>query len=118
MKIIEYIYEKKTLYLMFGFLFSSFSVGIYNFSLFIFIWPYCFLGFLQQNKSKTIPLIIVSLCLIFSNMIRWIGIFYGSIKKSYIAGLYFSVINIIPYIIDDLIYNKISKKASIFVFPY
>jgi len=51
-------------------------------------------------------------------MIRWIGIFYGSIKKSCIADLHFSVINIIPYIIDDLIYNKISKKASIFIFPY
>jgi apolipoprotein N-acyltransferase len=50
-------------------------------------------------------------------MIRWIGIYNGSSYYSFVAGLYFSIINIIPYIIDDIIYNHISKWASVFIFP-
>ena len=109
--------EKKLLYLIFGVIFSIASVGRFNFPLFIFIWPYCFLVYLHQNEKKLIPLIIVSLCLIVSNMIRWIGFNRYGMISGFIFGIYFSIINIIPYIIDDIIYNKIAKWASLFVFP-
>ena len=117
MNILNYILEKKIFYLILGFIFSIISVGRFNFLLSIFIWPYCFLAYLHQNQKKIIPLIIVSACLILSNMIRWIGIESTSILLSFVVGIYFSIININPYIIDDIIYNKISKWASIFVFP-
>ena len=117
MNCFEYIQEKKLFYLIFGFIFSIASLGRFNFPLFIFIWPYCFLIYLHQNKRKIIPLIIVSLCLIISNMIRWIGYHRDDILLSFVFGSYYSIINIIPYIIDDIIYNNITKKASIFVFP-
>jgi len=117
MNLLEYIQEKKIFYLIVGFIFSIFSVGRFNFPLLIFVWPYCFLRFLHLNNKKLLPLIIVSVLLILSNMIRWIGIYNKSIAISFVAGLYFGVINIIPYIIDDIIYNKISNWASIFVFP-
>ena len=117
MNVIEYMREKKIFYLILGFIFSIPSVGRFNFPLLIFIWPYCFLIFLHQNKSKILPLIVVSILLVASNMIRWIGIYNGSLYISFLAGLYFSIINIIPYIIDNIIYNKISKWASVFAFP-
>ena len=117
MNLLEYIQEKKIFYLILGIIFSIPSVGRFNFPLLIFIWPYCFLVYLHNNEKKILPLIIVSLCLIVSNSIRWIGIYNGSILASVVLGIYFSIINIIPYIIDDIIYNKISKGASIFVFP-
>ena len=117
MKILEYLLEKKIFCLILGFIFSVVSIGRFNFPLSIFIWPYCFLEFLHQNEKKVIPLIIISLCLIFSNILRWIGIYNQSILYSLIAGIYYSAINIIPFIIDDIIYNKISKYASIFIFP-
>ena len=117
MNLIEFMREKKIFYLILGFIFSIPSVGRFNFPLFIFIWPYCFLIFLHQNKSKIIPMIVVSIFLIASNMLRWIGIYNGSLYYSFVAGLYFSIINIIPYIIDDIIYNNISKWASVFIFP-
>ena len=117
MKISEYLSEKKKYYLILGFIFSVVSIGRFNFPLLIFIWPYCFLEFLHQNEKKVIPILIVSLCLIFSNMLRWIGIYNHNDLYSLIVGIYYSVINIIPYIIDDIIYNKISKCASIFIFP-
>ena len=117
MNILEYIKEKKIVYLILGFIFSIPSVGRFNFPLLIFIWPYCFLIFLHQNKTKILPLIAVSICLMASNMIRWIGIYNGNMYYSLVAGLYFSIINIIPYIIDDIIYNHISKWASVFIFP-
>ena len=117
MNILEYIKEKKIVYLILGFIFSIPSVGRFNFPLLIFIWPYCFLIFLHQNKTKIIPLIVVTIFLIASNTIRWIGIYNGSSYYSFVAGLYFSIINIIPYIIDDIIYNHISKWASVFIFP-
>ena len=65
--------EKKIVYLIFGFIFSITSIGRFNIPLSIFIWPYCFLVYLHQNNKKIFPLIIVSLCLIGSNMIRWLG---------------------------------------------
>ena len=92
MNLIEFMREKKIFYLILGFIFSIPSVGRFNFPLFIFIWPYCFLIFLHQNKSKIIPMIVVSIFLIASNMLRWIGIYNGSLYYSFVAGLYFSII--------------------------
>ena len=117
MNIFEYIKEKKIIYLILGFIFSITSIGRFNIPLSIFIWPYCFLFYLHQNNKKVIPLIIVSFCLIVSNMIRWLGYNKFSILVGFAFGTYFSIINLIPYIIDNIIYNKISKWASVFVFP-
>ena len=117
MNIFKYIIEKKIFYLILGTIFSIISVGRFNFPLLIFIWPYCFLVYLHQNEKKLIPLILVSICLIFSNMIRWMGNYEDNILFGFLEGAYLSSINIIPYIIDDIIYNKISKWASVFVFP-
>jgi apolipoprotein N-acyltransferase len=50
-------------------------------------------------------------------LIRWIGYNRDGILPDMAFGLHYSIINIIPYIIDDLIYNNIAKWASIFVFP-
>ena len=117
MKIFEYMIEKKIVYLIFGFIFSSISIGRFNIPLSIFIWPYCFLVYLHQNNKKIFPLIIVSLCLIFSNMIRWFGYNKYSILATIAVSIYLTIINIIPFILDNIIYNKISKLASVFVFP-
>ena len=117
MNIFEYMLEKKILYLIIGTIFSGASIGKYNFPLSIFIWPYCFLTYLHQNEKKLIPLIIISFCLIVGNLIRWFGYNRGDILADIIFAIYYGTINIIPFIIDDIIYNNISKWASIFVFP-
>ena len=83
----------------------------------IYIWPYCFLSFLHRKKSKLCPLIIVSLLIICSNMLRWIGISHLNLGFDFFMGIYYSIINIIPFIIDDIFYNKISKWKNIFIFP-
>ena len=88
MNIFEYIKGKKIFYLILGFIFSIPSVGRFNIPLLIFIWTYCFLVYLHQNEKKLIPLFIVSACLIVSNMLRWLGIFYGTILYSIIGGVY------------------------------
>ena len=117
MNIFEYILEKKITYLILGFIFSITSIGCFNVPLFIFIWPYFFLTYLHQNEKKIKPLILVSICLIVSNMIKWIKNYENNVKNSLFEGMYYSIINIIPYIIDDIIYNKISKGASVFIYP-
>ena len=109
MNFFEYLLDKKIIYLILGFIFSITSIGRFNIPLFIFIWPYCFLVYLHQNEKKISPLILVSICLVVSNMIKWIGNNEYYIKYGLLEGLYFSIINIIPYIIDDIIYSKISK---------
>jgi apolipoprotein N-acyltransferase len=50
-------------------------------------------------------------------MIKWIKNYENNVKNSLFEGMYYSIINIIPYIIDDIIYNKISKGASVFIYP-
>ena len=117
MIIISWMKDNKIFYLIGGFIFSIFSIGRYNIPIFIYIWPFCFLSYLHQKETKLIPIIIVIACLILSNMIRWIGMTNDTIFLDFSMGLYYSIINIIPFVIDKLLYNHISKWASIFLFP-
>jgi len=111
------IIENKIIYLLIGFILSIFSIGGYNISITIYIWPFCFLAYLHNHNTKLLPLIIVSICIVISNIFRWISISHESILEGIIIGLYFSLINIIPFIIDDIFYDKISKWKNIFLFP-
>jgi hypothetical protein len=111
------IIEKNILYLVVGTIFSVFSIGRYNIVISIYIWPFCFLYYLHKNDSKIIPLIIVSLCLLFSNMLRWIGSTGLNIGADFILGAYFSIINIFPFLIDDIFYKKISGWKRALIFP-
>jgi apolipoprotein N-acyltransferase len=116
-KIYDWFKENNIHFLILGFIFSVFSIGRFNIIISIYIWPFCFLYFLHENESKVCPLIAVSLCLILSNIIRWIGSSNTNIGHDILFGTYFSVINIIPFIIDDIFYNKIEKWQNIFLFP-
>ena len=109
--------ENKIFLLVIGFILSVFSIGRYNISITIYIWPYCFLNFLHNNNTKLWPLIVVSICIVISNIFRWIDISHTSFLADAIIGIYFSIINIIPFIIDDIFYDKISKWKNIFLFP-
>ena len=117
MKIFELLIDKKIIYLIIGFITAIFSISKFNFPIFIFIWPYCFLTYLHQVESKIIPLILVSICILFSNMIRWIGSADMGALGNFLFGGYFGIVNIIPFIIDGILYNRIEKWASIFIFP-
>ena len=113
----EWIKDNHIINLVVGFIFSVFSIGRFNIIISIYIWPFCFLNYLHNNDTKVIPLVVVSLCLLFSNMIRWIGHSNENIGIDFIVGAYFSIINIVPFIIDNILYKKITKWRSIFVFP-
>ncbi len=116
-KIIEYVKKnKKILLLPLGFLGSICSIGRFNMVISIYIWPLCFLLYLHKCEQKIIPLSIVFGCLFLSNMFRWIGVTSINVGFDFLIGMYFSIINIIPFIIDDIVYNKISKLKSIFIF--
>ena len=116
-KVLDILLDTHIIYLIPGFIFSVFSIGRYNLVISIFIWPFCFLTFLHKKETKLMPLIVVYLLLLFSNMIRWIGITGLNIGADFIIGIYFSIINIIPFIIDNIFYDKISKWKSALVFP-
>ena len=117
MRLVELLIDKKIIYLIIGFISSIFSISKYNFPIFIFIWPYFFLAYLHKVESKLIPLILVAVCLLISNMLSWIGSSDMGVLYDFLMGGYFGIINIIPFIIDGILYNKIEKWASIFIFP-
>ena len=118
MSIMEFIKDHQNIIcLLVGTFFSIFSLGRFNITISIFIWPYCFLNYLHNNEKKLKPLLIVSGCLIGSNMLRWIGVSNVNILGDFIVGIILSIENIIPFIIDDLLYNKIDNKKMIFIFP-
>ena len=50
-------------------------------------------------------------------MIRWIGSADMGALGNFLFGGYFGIVNIIPFIIDGILYNRIEKWASIFIFP-
>ena len=116
-KFLDWIKDNNIILLVFGFIFSVFSIGRFNIVISIYIWPFCFLHFIHLSESKLIPLITVSLCLLFSNMIRCIGQSNINIGVDFIIGAYFSIINIIPFIIDGILYNKIHKWQNVLLFP-
>lgn len=116
--LIEFIKVHQNLIcLLVGTFFAIFSLGRFNISISIFIWPYCFLNYLHNNDKKLKPLLIVLSCLVISNMLRWIGASNVNIGLDFIVGIILSIENIIPFIIDDLLYNKINNKNMIFIFP-
>ena len=117
MSAIECLKDKNNLYLLAGFIFSIFSIGRFNMVLSIYIWPFCFLHYLHKSSTKCFPLIMVILCLIISNMIRWIGHTGLIVFADFIIGIYFSIINILPFVLDNIFYNVISKSKNIYIFP-
>lgn len=116
-KAINWIKDHNILYLVVGFIFSVFSIGRFNIVISIYIWPFCFLSYLHKSTSKILPLVFVVLCLIFSNMLRWIGFSSLNIGADFIIGLYFSIINIIPFLVDAFFYKSDLRLPSVFIFP-
>ena len=116
-KVYDWFKDNNIIYLVIGFIFSIFSIERYNIVISIYIWPFCFLQYLHKSESKVIPLIIVSLCLLFSNMIRCITQSNLNIGVDLIIGAYFSIINIIPFVIDGILYEKIHKWQNVLLFP-
>ena len=116
-RFIERAKDSHIINLVAGIIFCFLSLGRFNILISIYIWPFCFLNYLHSTDIKVKSLLIVSSCLLFANMMKWIGHSLDSIGVDFIFGAYFSIINIIPFIIDNIFYKKISEWRSIFVFP-
>ena len=108
---------KNSLLLIIGTICAIFSLGKLNISITIYIWPFCFLHYLHINENKINSLIKVYICILISNLIRWIGCSNLNIYYDFLAGFYFSITTSIPYIIDLIFYKKISRSKSIFIYP-
>ena len=109
--------NKNFLYLLIGTICSIFSIGKWNIPITIYIWPFCFLHYLHTNENKISSFIKVYICILFSNLIRWIGCSNLNIYYDFLCGFYFSISTSIPYIIDLFFYKKIPKWKNIFIYP-
>ena len=105
------------LYLLIGTICSIFSIGKWNIPITIYIWPFCFLHYLHINENKILPFIKVYICILISNLIRWIGCSNLNIYYDFLCGFYFSISTSIPYIIDIFFWKKIPKWKSVFIYP-
>lgn len=103
--------------LILGTILSIFSIGKWNIPITIYIWPFCFLHYLHINSNKIKSLLIVYLCFLVANLIRWIGCSNLNLAYDFLAGFYFSINTIIPYIVDLIFYNKIPKWKNVLIFP-
>ena len=112
-----FIKNQNIIYLLIGTITSILSIGQFNVSITIYIWPFCFLHYLHINTNKIKSLLIVYICLLIANLIRWIGCSNLSLAYDSLAGFYFSINSIIPYTVDLIFYNKVSKWKNIFIFP-
>ena len=116
-KAIIFIKENNILYLIIGTFFSIFSLSQFNIGISIYIWPFCFLRYLHISESKMIPSLIVSLCILAANLIRWVNFAGMSIISDILFSLYFGALNLIPFLIDEFFYKKVKEWKSIFIFP-
>ena len=112
-----FINNQNPIYLLTGTILSIYSIGKWNIPITIYIWPFCFLHYLHINENKVISLIKVYFCVLIANLIRWIGCSNLSLGYDLLAGFYFSINTIIPYLVDLTFYNKVSKWKNIFIFP-
>ena len=112
-----FINNQNPIYLLTGTILSIYSIGKWNIPITIYIWPFCFLHYLHINENKFISLIKVYFCVLIANLIRWIGCSNLSLGYDLLAGFYFSINTIIPYLVDLIFYNKVSKWKNIFIFP-
>ena len=109
--------HKNFLYLLIGTICSIFSIGKWNIPITIYIWPFCFLHYLHTNENKILHFIKVYICILISNLIRWIGCSNLNIYYDLLCGFYFSISTSIPYVIDLFFWNKISKWKNVFIYP-
>ena len=101
-----FLMYKNSLYLLIGTICSIFSIGKLNIPITIYIWPFCFLHYLHMNENKIKSLIKIYICILISNLIRWIGCSNLNIYYDLLCGFYFSISTIIPYIIDIILWKK------------
>ena len=109
--------HKNSLLLFIGTICSIFSIGKLNIPITIYIWPFCFLHYLHINENKFKSFIKLYICILISNLIRWIGSSNLNIYYDFLVGFYFSISTSIPYIIDLIFYKKICKAKSVFIYP-
>ena len=109
--------NQNNIYLILGTILSIFSIGKWNISITIYIWPFCFLHYLHINENKIKSILTVYFCVLISNLIRWLGFSNLNIAYDFLSGFYYSINTIIPYIIDLYFYKKVKKWKSIFIFP-
>ena len=109
--------NKNFSYLLIGTICSIFSIGKWNISITIYIWPFCFLHYLHTNENKISSFIKVYICILFSNLIRWIGCSNLNIYYDFLCGFYFSISTSIPFIVDIFFYKKIPKWKNVFIYP-
>jgi hypothetical protein len=105
------------IYLLFGTILSIFSIGKWNIPITIYIWPFCFLHYLHINDNKVYSLLIAYAFILIANLIRWIGCSNLNLGYDFLAGFYFSINTIIPYLVDLIFYKRVSEWKSIFIFP-
>ena len=105
------------IYLLTGTILSIFSIGKWNIPITIYIWPFCFLHYLHINDNKVFSLLKVYVCILIANLIRWIGCSNLNLNYDLLAGFYFSINTLIPYLVDLIFYKRVPKWKSIFIFP-
>ena len=108
---------KNVLCLIIGTICSIYSIGKWNIPITIYIWPFCFLHYLHINENKMKSFIKVYICILISNLIRWIGCSNLNIYYDFLCGFYFSITTSVPFIIDLYFYKRISKWKNIFIYP-
>ena len=109
--------HKNSLLLFIGTICSIFSIGKLNIPITIYIWPFCFLHYLHINENKFKSFIKLYICILISNLIRWIGSSNLNIYYDFLVGFYFSISTSIPYIIDLIFYKNICKAKSVLIYP-
>ena len=105
------------IYLLTGTILSIFSIGKWNIPITIYIWPFCFLHYLHINDNKVLSLLKAYICILIANLIRWIGCSNLNLNYDLLAGFYFSINTLIPYLVDLIFYKRVPKWKSIFIFP-
>ena len=105
------------IYLLTGTILSIFSIGKLNIPITIYIWPFCFLHYLHINDNKVLSLLKAYICILIGNLIRWIGCSNLNLNYDFLAGFYFSINTLIPYLVDLIFYKRVPKWKSIFIFP-
>ena len=109
--------ENKYLFLFFGAFLGIFTIGRINIPIFIFIWPFLLLHYMHNDPNRLRGILLTLVALIASSMLRFIGFTDIKLGDDIKQGCFFSIIHIIPFLIDGIFYATIDRWKSVILFP-
>lgn len=115
-KIAEQLSRTALLMLIIGFVAFALSGGRWNIALMAWIWPFAFLYFSRQTKSKK-QFMLLAMAIVVGHTIKWLNILNAGYILDAVLCAVWSLCWVAVFAVDRLLYDKFNGFVSTLLFP-